>query len=82
MFLPNYIITVSSKLNPKERGKSALLALIYCVVMNIIGAFVGLLTTYLIRPGKRFKTNMELNILHDFNKTRLEMTDVFSDFLR
>ncbi|CAH8540829.1 unnamed protein product [Schistosoma curassoni] len=60
----------------------ALLALGYCVLMNICGAFLGLGITALIDPGGRFTTSVEkTNGLSKVSR-KVEISDVFLDFFR
>ncbi|CAH8540780.1 unnamed protein product [Schistosoma curassoni] len=76
------IMSMSSKLKPSVQGKMALLALGYCVLMNICGAFLGLGITALIDPGGRFTTSVEkTNGLSKVSR-KVEISDVFLDFFR
>ncbi|CAH8547560.1 unnamed protein product [Schistosoma haematobium] len=60
----------------------ALLALGYCVSMNICGAFLGLGITALIDPGGRFTTSVEKSSGLSKVSRKVEISDVFLDFFR
>ncbi|KAA3681800.1 uncharacterized protein DEA37_0011876 [Paragonimus westermani] len=76
------IVAVTANLKPSEQGMIALLSILYCIVMNLLGSFIGLVTTVLINPGGRFGVLS----LHGANRLtsagKLSMVDVFPDFLR
>ncbi|CAH8528725.1 unnamed protein product [Schistosoma intercalatum] len=76
------IMSMSSKLKPSVQGKMALLALGYCVSMNICGAFLGLGITALIDPGGRFTTSVEKSSGLSKVSRKVEISDVFLDFFR
>ncbi|CAH8521005.1 unnamed protein product [Schistosoma mattheei] len=76
------IMSMSSKLKPSVQGKMALLALGYCVSMNICGAFLGLGITALIDPGGRFTTSVEKSDGLSKVSRKVEISDVFLDFFR
>ncbi|CAI2728714.1 unnamed protein product [Schistosoma spindalis] len=76
------IMSMSSKLKPSVQGKMALLALGYCVLMNICGAFLGLGITALIDPGGRFTKSVKTLDGLSKGSRKIEISDVFLDFLR
>ncbi|CAL8087360.1 unnamed protein product [Calicophoron daubneyi] len=60
----------------------ALLALAYCVSMNIIGAFLGVGATFLIKPGGRLSTNSTSSRSIPNSSKGPRMSDIAPDFLR
>ncbi|CAH8504437.1 unnamed protein product [Schistosoma turkestanicum] len=76
------IISMSSKLKPSVQGKMALLALGYCILMNILGAFLGLGITTLIDPGGRFTASAKMTGTMSKGSRRIKISDVFLDFFR
>ncbi|CAH8551578.1 unnamed protein product [Schistosoma rodhaini] len=76
------IMSMSSKLKPSVQGKMAVLALGYCVSMNICGAFLGLGITALIDPGGRYTTSVKETNRLSKGSRKIEISDVFLDFFR
>nr|CAH8846841.1 unnamed protein product [Trichobilharzia regenti] len=80
--LTGNIITMSSKLKPSVQGKMAILALSYCVGLNIVASFLGLGITSLINPGGRFMSNSISSQTSSEDRNKVEISDVFMDFFR
>nr|VZI37211.1 unnamed protein product [Spirometra erinaceieuropaei] len=71
------VIVVIAKLDPKENGKISLVAFIYIVIANIVGAAVGAACTVIISPG-RLKSDQQ-NLTSDPTKKSPTTSDVFAD---
>ncbi|CAH8515175.1 unnamed protein product [Heterobilharzia americana] len=80
--LAGNIISMSSKLKPSVQGKMAVLALSYCVGMNVFASFLGLSVTSLINPGGRFMSNTQISVVISSSRDKVEISDVFMDFFR
>ncbi|TPP57903.1 Amino acid transporter [Fasciola gigantica] len=76
------IIAMSARLKPSAHGRIAVMSLIYCMLFNNIGGFIGVGVTSLINPGKRFNASTEKSIGTNVNEKRMDISDVLPDFLR
>ncbi|KAF6768694.1 hypothetical protein AHF37_11575 [Paragonimus kellicotti] len=76
------IVAVTAKLKPSEQGMIALLSILYCIVMNLLGSFIGLVLTVLINPGGRFGILSLYGANRLTSTGKLSMVDIFPDFLR
>uniref|UniRef100_A0A0X3P7C7 Amino acid transporter n=1 Tax=Schistocephalus solidus TaxID=70667 RepID=A0A0X3P7C7_SCHSO len=71
------VIVVIARLDPKENGKISLVAFIYIVIANIIGAAVGAACTAIIAPGSLNSGGGQQE--NDPTKKSPTTSDVFAD---
>ncbi|KAF7232919.1 hypothetical protein EG68_11199 [Paragonimus skrjabini miyazakii] len=76
------IVAVTAKLKPSEQGMVVVLSILYCIAMNLLGSFIGLVATVLINPGGRFGVLSLYGANRLTSAGKLSMTDIFPDFLR